>query len=49
LVLDLENFRTIPQINEEKAIHVLIAISGDWFWELLESLVESGYEATENI
>jgi hypothetical protein len=49
LVLDLHNFRTVPQSDEIGAIHSLIAIDTDWFWALMESLLDDGYLPTENI
>jgi len=49
LHLDLDNFRTVHQKNECHAINTMIAISPDWFWALMVSLLEDGYHATENI
>lgn len=49
LNLDLKNFRTVPQSNEEDAINSLISIEPDWFWGLLESMLDDGYIPTENI
>ncbi|MCG3110988.1 MAG: hypothetical protein MCM46_04100 [Candidatus Manganitrophus sp. SB1] len=49
LGLDLKNFRTIPQADEGHAINAMIAINPDWFWPLMESLLDDGYEPTENI
>lgn len=49
LHLDLRNFRTIRQSNELSAINAIISINPDWFWALLESLLEDGYHPTENI
>lgn len=49
LQLDLNNFRTIPQPDEEHAINAMIAINPDRFWPLMESLLDDGYEPTENI
>jgi hypothetical protein len=49
LSLDLRNFRTIPQRDEEHAINALITIDPDRFWALMESLLEDGYSPTENI
>lgn len=49
LHLDLNNYRTIPQPDEEHAIKALIAINPDWFWPLMESLLDDGFEPTENI
>lgn len=49
LSLDLNNYRTIHQENEINAINTMIAIHPEWFWALMESLMEDGYHATENI
>lgn len=49
LSLDTRNFRTVPQGDEIAAIHALIAIDTDWFWALMESLIETGYLPTENV
>jgi hypothetical protein len=49
LKLDLKNFRTTPQSNEVDAIKAMIAIKPDWFYGLMESLIEDGYLLTENI
>lgn len=49
LKLDLRNFRTTPQSNEEDAIKAMIAIKPDWFYGLMDSLIEDGYLLTENI
>jgi hypothetical protein len=49
LALDLENFRTVRQTTERKAIHALVAVDTDWFWELMRSLIGDGYLPTENI
>lgn len=49
LVLDLNNFRTVPQENEERAVQAMIAVSPDRFWALMESLTDDGYLPTENI
>lgn len=49
LALDLQNFRTVPQVDEVAAVRAMIAISPDMFWGLLDSLVEDGYLPTENI
>ncbi len=49
LSLDLENFRTVRQADEEHAVTALIAIKPDRFWALMESLLEDGYSPTENI
>lgn len=49
LRLDLNNFRTVPQVSEADAVHAMISISPDRFWALMESLVDDGYLPTENI
>jgi hypothetical protein len=49
LNLDLHNFRTLPQRDELHAIQALISLKTDYFWALMESLIESGYLPTENI
>lgn len=49
LKLDLRNFRTVPQLNEVNAINAIIATNPDWFWALMESMLEDGYHPTENI
>ncbi len=49
LHLDLTNYRTIPQKDEIDAINALITIDSDWFWALMNSLLEDGYNPTENI
>lgn len=49
LKLDLKNFRTVPQKNEEDAIKAMIAIKPDRFFAVMESIIEDGYLPTENI
>lgn len=49
LSLDLRNFRTTPQPNEEEAIKAMISIRPDWFYALMQSLITDGYLLTENI
>jgi hypothetical protein len=49
LALDLNNFRTVPQNSEERALQAILQINPDWFWSLVESLIKSGYLPTENI
>ena len=49
LILDLRNFRTVPQADELHAIESLIEINPDYFWALMESLIDDGYLPTENI
>jgi hypothetical protein len=49
LKLDLENYRTTKQADESQAVEAIIAINPDWFWALVESLLDSGYLPTENM
>jgi hypothetical protein len=49
LALDLKNFRTVPQADEQGATNALIGINPEWFWALMESLLDDGYSPTENI
>ena len=49
LSVDLKNFRTTPQADEVRAVFAMISINPDWFWALMESLLEDGYHPTENI
>lgn len=49
LSIDLCNFRTVAQESELKAIKAMISISPDYFWALMESLIDDGYLPTENI
>lgn len=49
LAIDLNNFRTVVQPNELEATKAMISISPDYFWGLMESLLEDGYLPTENI
>lgn len=49
LALDTHNYRTLAQTDETSAIHALIAVEPDWFWALMESLIDDGYLPTENI
>jgi hypothetical protein len=49
LKLDLKNFRTVHQPDEEHAVNALIAIHPNYFWGLMESLLDDGYSTTENI
>jgi len=49
LVIDLHNFRTVTQRNELEATKAMISISPDYFWGLMESLLDDGYLPTENI
>ena len=49
LQLDLRNFRTVPQANEEDAVDAMVSIRPGWFWPLMESLLDSEYLPIENI
>lgn len=49
LAIDLENFRTITQKDESDAIKAMMSISPDYFWGLMDSLIDDGYLPTENI
>ena len=49
LKLDLANFRTVQQSGEKEAVQAMISISPDYFWALMESLLDDGYLPTENI
>lgn len=49
LKIDLTNFRTIHQPDEELATNALISIRPNYFWGLMESLLDDGYSPTENI
>jgi hypothetical protein len=49
LSLDTHNFRTLVQADGLSAIHALIAIEPEWFWALMDSLIDDGYLPTENI
>lgn len=49
LSLDLKNFRTTPQTNEENAVKALISISPNRFYAIMESIIEDGYMPTETI
>lgn len=49
LSLDLKNFRTMPQSNEVNAIKAMISIKPDRFFAVMESILEDGYLATENL
>lgn len=49
LAIDLHNFRTVAQKNELEATKAMISISPDYFWGLMESLLDDGYLPTENI
>jgi hypothetical protein len=49
LMLDLKNYRTVPQKSEADAIRAMISINPSRFWALMESLLSDGYHPTENI
>ena len=49
LSLDLGNFRTVKQADENSAIDAMILTSPDRFWALTGSLLDSGYLPTDNI
>ena len=49
LQLDLRNFRTVPQANEEEAVDAMVSIRPGWFWALMESLLDSEYLPIESI
>jgi len=49
LNLDLSNYRTVHQKSETNSIKSMIAISPDWFWSLMENIIDDGYYPTDNI
>lgn len=49
LAIDLTNYRTVHQPDEEHATNALISIHPNYFWGLMESLLDDGYSPTENI
>lgn len=49
LILDLKNFRTVPQKKESDAIRAMISIKPDRFFAVMDSIIEDGYLLTENI
>jgi hypothetical protein len=49
LALDLGNYRTVRQLDEDSAVVAMISTSPDRFWALTESLLRDGYLPTENI
>lgn len=49
LSLDTHNYRTVAQPNEVSAIHSLIDVEPEWFWAVMESLIDDGYLPNENI
>jgi len=49
LLLDLNNFRTLPQDTEVEAVQAMITVDAKHFWGLMESLIDDGFTPTENI
>jgi hypothetical protein len=49
LSLDTHNYRTVVQPDEISAIHSLIDVEPEWFWAVMESLLDDGYLPNENI
>lgn len=49
LKIDQQNYRTVSTLTEIEAVHVLIALRPHYFWDLTRSLLENGYDGTENI
>lgn len=49
LSLDAKNYRTVAQLDEVSAIHSLIDVEPEWFWAIMESLIDDGYLPNENI
>lgn len=49
LSIDLKNPRTRETTSEVDAVHALIALRPRYFWDLMRSLIEDGYNGTENI
>lgn len=49
LQLDLGNYRTIPQIDPTSAVNAMVSVKPEWFWALMDSLLQVGYLPTENI
>jgi hypothetical protein len=43
LSLDVNNYRTLAQRDEVSAIHSLIEVEPEWFWAVMESLIDDGY------
>lgn len=46
---DLHNLRNVPQVDELSAMKALITINPDYFYGLMESIIENGYLPLENI
>jgi hypothetical protein len=49
LALDRDNFRAPSQSSESAAFRALVAANPKKFWEITESLLDSGYEHVDNI
>ncbi|HLM52712.1 MAG TPA: hypothetical protein VK325_03760, partial [Pseudoxanthomonas sp.] len=49
LSLDTHNYRRVAQPDEVSAIHSLINVEPEWFWAVMESLIDDGYLPNENI
>lgn len=49
LSLDLKNFRTVAQDDEALALRAIVAIKPTYFWGLMESILDEGFDPTENI
>jgi hypothetical protein len=49
LVLDLSNYRTVPQKAEIEAVIAMITVRPDQFWALMHSLLDDGYHPTDSI
>lgn len=49
LALDTKNYRTVAQPDEVSAIQSLIDVEPEWFWAVMESLIDDGYLPNENI
>jgi hypothetical protein len=49
LTLDTKNYRTVAQPDEVSAIQSLIDVEPEWFWAIMESLIDDGYLPNENV
>jgi hypothetical protein len=49
LTIDRENYRTVRQASEAAAVEAMVSTRPDWFWALMDSLLQDGYLPTENI
>jgi hypothetical protein len=49
LSLDLGNYRTVQQVDEQSAVEAMSSASPDRFWALADSLIKDGYLPTESI